>query len=110
MVEVRRHLKAILRWIFAICALPVLWIAGSLYQVSRNSLTRDVKDLQSFVRRMPTPMAVRRFEKDSQVFIEVVANRAQLPATPSGHATYVFDGEGNLVYWTIDSGDSISYW
>ncbi len=93
-----------------IISVPICWIVLDIYQTSKHSLPKDVETLQSFAEKMPKPKEVHFFEKNNENFIEVIANLPDFPATPSGEPRYIFDQKGQIVFWTVDCGDSNSYW
>ena len=96
--------------ILCIAIVPVLFFAGSIYQTQKVVLPGEVIDLKTFLEKMPMPEHAYMFERDGIQYIELQGTKPGFPAVPSGPPAYVFDVQGNLVFWTIDVGDSTTYW
>lgn len=93
-----------------ILSILILWICGDFYQTSKNILPEDIKTFDGFIHKMPPPESIHIFEKNNSQFIEIIGKRAGFPAVPSGNPIYIFDRNGEIVMWVLDSGDSTSYW
>lgn len=89
----------------AIVGVPfLLWLGCEVFH-SVTSNPGDARTYGAYRAKMPTPKFAERWERDGTNYIAVYGPiRAKL-ALPSGLPVYVFDATGNMVDWTLDSGD-----
>ena len=81
-----------------------------IYQMLKHSVPKNVKTITQFIEKTPTPKYAFTFDRDEKTFVVFVGDMPTFPIFPSGDPIYIFNGNGQIIYWTIDSGDTESDW
>jgi hypothetical protein len=81
-----------------------LWIGCEIFH-SVTSNPGEARTYRAYRAKLPAPKSAERWVRDGTNYVAVYGPiRAKL-ALPSGLPVYVFDADGNMVDWTLDSGD-----
>ena len=79
----------------------VLWYSHTLVP------PKTVDTVEEFLSWRPSTDQFRIHKHENETFVEAVGSRSRLLA--SGPSGYVFDQDGAMVDWTIDTGESVDF-
>jgi len=81
------------------------WLYLDLMQLKRLAPPEGVTTFAEFAKSMPPPRHLAVVEENGQPTIIWIGERAAFPAVPSGPACYRFDGQGQLLDWSAQTGE-----
>ena len=88
-----------------IVALICVWAGCEIYH-ARSSSAEGIGTYEAYRSSLPPPRAVRSITKDGQVFYVFFGPIRAPLALPSGPPAYIFDQNGKLIDWALDSGEN----